>query len=255
MELEFIEGNPEDCGRVLSLPETGDALFLGGRAGNVAVMISDPYVSRVHFVVERRNAAFYFHCLSATSGTYIRVDGCCSVSPGSVFQVGETDFEVIQFQTDGILALASGRVPAVPLFHRMTIGRSPECSVALPDDPEVSTVHAEIKCEGENSWRLHDLQSLNGTWRKIDAEVRLKGGETIKLGRTVMAVRMGDKTSKIAEDSLCRICFEYETAIVMIPCGHLCLCGDCADRLGRQTLRRGPICRTEIQSTLRCFKS
>jgi len=46
---------------------------------------------------------------------------------------------------------------------RMTIGKSPENDVAIPDDPTASHLHAVLE-RFAAGWCVTDLGSSNGTW-------------------------------------------------------------------------------------------
>ena len=75
---------------------------------------------------------------------------------------------------------------------RLTIGRHPSCEVALPDDPEVSRVHAELECmHGE--WTLvDDGRSRNGSFvngERVHGRRRLRDGDTLGIGRTLVVFR------------------------------------------------------------------
>ncbi|CAH1800689.1 unnamed protein product [Owenia fusiformis] len=48
----------------------------------------------------------------------------------------------------------------------------------------------------------------------------------------------------IREEPECVICFSAPMAVVLIPCGHICLCRDCANALHRPKLC--PICRRRV---------
>lgn len=65
----------------------------------------------------------------------------------------------------------------------VTVGRSPECSIYL-DDVTVSREHAEV-VRGEQSFRIRDAGSLNGTYVnrvRVDA-VDLRNGDEIQVGK------------------------------------------------------------------------
>lgn len=65
------------------------------------------------------------------------------------------------------------------------IGRSAECDISIPDDPNVSRVHARFDRDGE-VWIIVDLGSTNGTFvngNKI-AEARLRVNDVIDIGDT-----------------------------------------------------------------------
>jgi two-component system, NtrC family, response regulator HydG len=71
---------------------------------------------------------------------------------------------------------------------RLLLGKSPACELRL-DDPLVSRRHAAVDIDAA-SLRLTDLGSTNGTMvnglRVI--EVLLRGGETLKIGQSVIRV-------------------------------------------------------------------
>jgi hypothetical protein len=52
---------------------------------------------------------------------------------------------------------------AWPVQHEVTIGRAPTCTVAMPDDSFVSTLHARIYRDGPTVW-VEDLGSTNGSF-------------------------------------------------------------------------------------------
>lgn len=49
--------------------------------------------------------------------------------------------------------------------------------------------------------------------------------------------------------SMCCICFDNEVSHVMIPCGHPCICKDCA----KVDLRECPICRSHVIRSIRFY--
>src|SRR6185503_20669140 len=74
------------------------------------------------------------------------------------------------------------------------IGRTPTCQIQLTDRA-VSKEHAEVKFES-GRWRIHDLQSANGTYmngRRITNET-LPESARIELGRggAVLWIAVGD---------------------------------------------------------------
>jgi hypothetical protein len=68
--------------------------------------------------------------------------------------------------------------------RRVTIGRSKDCDIQLPD-PNVSRRHAELRQEGLAYW-LIDLDSTNGTQvnGRRTARTKLESGDTITIGST-----------------------------------------------------------------------
>jgi predicted component of type VI protein secretion system len=86
----------------------------------------------------------------------------------------------------------------VELDRELAIGRDTDGLVI--DDPELSRRHAVIRLvDGEIE--VEDLQSLNGTFvngRRIEAATRVGGGDTIKIGRTVLEVEAARAAATIA---------------------------------------------------------
>ncbi|MDP2784618.1 MAG: FHA domain-containing protein [Sulfurimicrobium sp.] len=70
------------------------------------------------------------------------------------------------------------------------IGRLPDCTISIADDPDASRQHARIfRRDGE--WWLEDMSSANGTFigefaqsRKITAPVKLVAGQIFRVGLT-----------------------------------------------------------------------
>jgi predicted component of type VI protein secretion system len=76
--------------------------------------------------------------------------------------------------------------------ERMTIGRSPTNDVALPWDAEVSRVHASLERLGDEWTFVDDGRSRNGSFLdgdRVNGRVRLRDGDTIGLGRTILLFR------------------------------------------------------------------
>ena len=58
------------------------------------------------------------------------------------------------------------------------------------------------------------------------------------------------KPEKIYESSECCICIDDECSIVMVPCGHLCMCAECS---GEYNTNKCPMCRAIV--TMKIDKS
>jgi len=76
------------------------------------------------------------------------------------------------------------------LDDELTIGRSPGCGVATPDDIYTSTLHARLFRHNDQLW-VEDLGSTNGTYvnsEKILQAQRLGKGDVLQVGSTVYEV-------------------------------------------------------------------
>jgi hypothetical protein len=56
-----------------------------------------------------------------------------------------------------------------------------------------------------------------------------------------------------AEENMCVVCFEAPMDHVIIPCGHQCVCGACAEALKREAHPACPLCREPISVTAKVF--
>jgi two-component system response regulator AtoC len=101
------------------------------------------------------------------------------------------------------------RIPGGPaLLHRsgvdrIVIGRDEQCDVALADE-KLSRQHAELRHDGRG-WLLTDLGSRNGTMlngRRVEGALRLRTGDELLLGGTVLVVDAGDDPSMISRDTV-----------------------------------------------------
>ena len=76
------------------------------------------------------------------------------------------------------------------LDDELTIGRSPGCGVATPDDIYASTLHARLFRKKDQLW-VEDLGSTNGTFvnsERITKSTRLGRGDLLQVGGTVFEV-------------------------------------------------------------------
>ena len=76
--------------------------------------------------------------------------------------------------------------------ERLTIGRSASNGLALSWDSEVSRVHASVERVGDEWTLLDDGRSRNGSFldgERVSGRVRLRDGDAIGLGRTVVVFR------------------------------------------------------------------
>lgn len=85
---------------------------------------------------------------------------------------------------------ADQRGQVVELTAELTLGRSPACGITLEDDAFASSLHARVFPRDGDLW-VEDLGSTNGTYlndERLAAPTRLRRGDRVRVGRTVLEV-------------------------------------------------------------------
>ncbi len=83
------------------------------------------------------------------------------------------------------------RPRSIPLREEMTIGRSLQCDISIPDDRFISQYHARISLQNDGCL-LEDLGSTNGTYlngTRIKSPTRVQRGDRVALGNTILEFR------------------------------------------------------------------
>jgi hypothetical protein len=57
------------------------------------------------------------------------------------------------------------------------------------------------------------------------------------------------------EEDQCVVCFDAPKEYVIVPCGHQCVCGACAEQLTKTRTPTCPVCRGPIRETMKVFCS
>jgi len=82
--------------------------------------------------------------------------------------------------------------------------------------------------------------------RKLDDE-----SLTRMLG-SIALIQQERRDSKL-RNTECSICFSEKKCCAFIPCGHLCVCQDCAEIIEQKTSPTCPICREKVESHFRVY--
>lgn len=88
----------------------------------------------------------------------------------------------------------------------LVIGRSPQCEIQL-DQESVSRNHCGIRFDG-SGFLVRDLGSTNGTYVNddlIEGEGRLRHGDQLKVGRTIMKFIVGDDVEADYHEEIYRL--------------------------------------------------
>ncbi len=90
-----------------------------------------------------------------------------------------------------VMSVDNGTGESFALANELTIGRSTDCAIPLPDDNFVSQVHARVFRREDEYW-VEDLGSTNGTLmngRKLSGPAPVRRGDRLQVGRTVLELR------------------------------------------------------------------
>ena len=88
----------------------------------------------------------------------------------------------------------------------LIIGRSPQCEVQI-DQESVSRNHCRVRYH-EGEFRVRDLDSTNGTYVNddlVEAEGRLRHGDQLKVGRTILKFIVGDDVEAQYHEEIYRL--------------------------------------------------
>jgi len=96
----------------------------------------------------------------------------------------------------------SGKYFRVPVGHSVKVGRSSQSDIAFASDAYISRIHFSLDWDG-TAWWIKDLNSHHGTFvndKRVEKS-RLHDGDTIRVGYTVMVVRLQARDSAASMSS------------------------------------------------------
>ncbi len=98
------------------------------------------------------------------------------------------------------------------------IGRTPECEIILRDE-SVSRYHAELKFDPrKKALVIKDLNSTNGTFvngRRIRSAVRLEHNDQIRIGQSLVAVKLADTQLLEQKENILTLSPELSKALLI----------------------------------------
>jgi E3 ubiquitin-protein ligase MUL1 len=94
----------------------------------------------------------------------------------------------------------------------------------------------------------HERQRMQR--RTFSSSTNLDAETTSDLVSRRESSRSSSENFQVVESNFCVICLTNPRELVLLDCGHVCLCMDCFERMPNQIC---PICRSEYRSFLPCY--
>ncbi len=186
-----------------------------GRNAGVVIFPDDKHLADKHCRLEFRGDELWVVPEQTLNGVYVQVKGKAPVSAGGevicgsqrfraqpdderaqVLRGDDTDTSLYGSQVNA-LNLVVTRVCSDPRFSEtyarpqriLSIGRG-GCDLNFPDDPFLSTRHAQLSRGDDGGLFVEDLGSRNGTFLRTLGERKLTHGDAIMIGEQVMRVEV-----------------------------------------------------------------
>jgi hypothetical protein len=119
---------------------------------------------------------------------------------------------------------------------------------------EEAAAAAVVKAAAEAEAAVERLQAEEEvaaiTLRMQSDALRLQEAQQ-RLGNTVAA----PTSQPDAEETMCVVCFDAPKEYAIVPCGHQCVCEECAEQLTKTRTPMCPVCRGPIRETMKVFCS
>ncbi|NWU98035.1 XIAP ligase, partial [Upupa epops] len=114
-----------------------------------------------------------------------------------------------------------------------------------------NTMEKKLQMSGESHTSVEDLVAdlsaqKEHTREEESNEIPVEEDELIQLHNLYLSTE--EKLWRLQEEKLCKICMAKDIAVVLIPCGHLVACKDCAE-----VFNKCPLCRTDIMKRQEVF--
>ncbi|CAM9390214.1 unnamed protein product [Bubo scandiacus] len=114
-----------------------------------------------------------------------------------------------------------------------------------------NTMEKKLQMSGESHTSVEDLVAdlsaqKENTREEESIEIPVEQDELIQLQNLYLSTE--EKLRRLQEEKLCKICMAKDISVVLIPCGHLVACKECAE-----ALNECPLCRTNIMKRQEIF--
>jgi len=158
--------------------------------------------------------------------------------------------EEIRMEVEEEVGSTVSLTPRSPATSTATSSLTPATPTAAPPAPGSSSA---ISSSTSSSQQEQELASISAELRELAASSKDKNANTTSPTTSAPGSPKDDlesENARLKEQRTCKICMDGEVGVVFLPCGHLCSCVLCAP-----SLRDCPVCRTNIQGTVRTFLS
>ncbi|NXJ00797.1 XIAP ligase, partial [Psophia crepitans] len=114
-----------------------------------------------------------------------------------------------------------------------------------------NTMEKKLQMSGESHTSVEDLVAdlsarKENTREEEPNEIPVERDQLIRLQNLYLSTE--EKLRRLQEEKLCKICMAKDISVVLIPCGHLVACKECAEGL-----HECPLCRTNIMKRQEIF--
>ncbi|XP_069723399.1 E3 ubiquitin-protein ligase XIAP isoform X1 [Phaenicophaeus curvirostris] len=111
-----------------------------------------------------------------------------------------------------------------------------------------NTMEKKLQMSGESHTSVEELVADLSAQKENtrEEEIPVEKDELIHLQNLYLSTE--EKLRRLQEEKLCKICMAKEISVVLIPCGHLVACKECAG-----ALTECPLCRTDIMKRQEVF--
>ena len=121
-------------------------------------------------------------------------------------------------------------------------------TTTIPPAPAVQALATPgSSIASSNQQQEQELASISAELRELAAS---NNNKTANAAPGSPQSDLESENARLKEQRTCKICMDNEVGVVFLPCGHLCSCVLCAP-----SLKDCPVCRTNIQGTVRTFLS
>ncbi|NXX84361.1 XIAP ligase, partial [Urocolius indicus] len=108
-----------------------------------------------------------------------------------------------------------------------------------------NTMERRLQMSGQSHTSVEDLVADLSAQKENPRE---EEPNEIPVEQDELNISTEEKLRRLQEEKLCKICMAKDVSVVLIPCGHLIACKECA-----QALHECPLCRTNIMKRQEIF--